>query len=127
MSYSTIAELRARVSAAYTDHPDIADDAAATKLLEKASELIDEETFGRAARVDLLDPDNSATTVLLSRAACDQVEFWLEVGEEHDVAGLKGSLVAGRVQVHPVPNQLGQRARRSLRQAGLLWRGVASR
>lgn len=124
MAYATVEQLRARISAVYQDHPDIAADAAAEVLLQKASELIEDETLGRSERVDAED---TAALDTLAQATCDQVEFWLEVGEEHDVAGLKGSLVAGRVQVHPVPKELGQRARRTLRRAGLMWRGVGSR
>ena len=57
MAYATVEQLRARLSAPYADHGDVADDDAALALLEKASELIDEETLGRAARVDA---DNTA-------------------------------------------------------------------
>lgn len=124
MAYATVAELRARVSAPYVSHPDIAADADAQKLLDKASELIDFETMNRASLVDVTDTDALAA---LSKAACDQVEFWLEVGESHDVVGLTGSLVAGRVQVHPVAKRLGPRARRALQSIGLGWLGVGAR
>lgn len=124
MAYATVAELRARVSPTYAASPDIADDARALNLLEAASDLIDEATMNRASLVDVDDVD---TLELLAKATCDQVEFWLDVGPEHDVVGLTGSLVAGRVQVHPVPKTLGPRARRQLRRAGLTWAGVRVR
>lgn len=56
----------------------------------------------------------------LSNATCAQVEFWLEVGEEFDVASLGSgaSVQAGRVQVNRLPNFIGRRAARILREAG---------
>ncbi len=119
-TYATRAQLAARLSPGYAT-PSAAD---AAKMLKKASELVDYATMGRAQKA--FDAD----TLLgpLSDATCDQVEFWLEAGEEHDVLGLpKGSsLQGGRVQVQRMPGQLGQRARRTLTQAGLLWAGARS-
>jgi hypothetical protein len=121
--YATEEELEARLSVQY-DTP-----SNATQLIEKASELIDEVTMGRAqgAWDDEDSEDNEDNRRALSRAVCDQVEFWVEVSESHDVAGLTGSLVAGRVQIHPVARVLSNRARRTLRNAGLLWLGVSVR
>ncbi len=122
-TYATTAQLTARLSATYIVP------ANAAQLLTKASELIDDHILGdRAADlfVSVL-ADDVVRKSALADATCDQVEFWMEVGEEHDVAGLRGSMVAGRVQVHPVPPALGQRARRSLRKAGLLYLGVNAR
>lgn len=114
--FATTLELTARLSSAYTVPAD------SDKLLGKASELIDEITLGRAQEYwDTADVDLRAE---LSKATCDQVEFWLEVGEEHDVLGLSGQLAGGRVQVQRVPGQLGQRARRTLLKAGILWAGA---
>lgn len=67
-----------------------------------------------------------ASPLALIQATCDQVEYWLEVGEEHDVVGLYGSLQGGRVQVSKLPGYLGQRALRSLLRGGLYWAGVNS-
>lgn len=123
-TYATPTELEARLSPGYAlpSTPD------ATKLLLKASELIDYATMGRAQVA--FDTAGSGDDILdaLSRATCDQVEFWLEAGEEHDVLGLpKGSsLQGGRVQVQRMPGQLGQRAKRTLIQAGLMWAGARS-
>lgn len=113
--YATYAELQARVSATYDALLPV--QAAADRLLAKASEVIDEATHFRAAPA--YDLNQGGVRASLSRAACDQVEFWLEVGEEHDVVGLRGSLVSGRVQVHPVAKTLAPRARRTLTKAGL--------
>lgn len=100
------------------------------RLLTKASELISEMTLGRAEWVWNNEelPSGEATDDMqaaLTRAVCDQIEFWFEVGPEHDVSGLRGSLVGGRLQVHPVSNTLSPRARRTLRNAGLYWDGAA--
>jgi len=122
--FATPAMLAARLSSAYT----MPSDEEATKLLQKASELIDYFTMGRAQiAFDTVDVPQ-ALLDSLSVAACDQVEFWLEAGEEHDVLGLpKGSsLQGGRVQVQRMPGQLGQRAKRTLINAGLLWAGARS-
>lgn len=124
MSYATVEELRAGIAATYAGHPDIADDADAQSLLTEASKLIDRETLGRAAHVD---PEDAVSLDALAQAEIKQVEFWLEVGHEHDIAGLTGSVVAGRVQVHPTAPVLAPRARRELGNAGLRWLGVRSR
>ena len=123
VAYATVADLEARLSATYSVPEN------AEQLLEKASELIDEYVLGtRAADIyESEDADDADRLIALTNAVCDQVEFWMEVGEEHDVSGLKGSMVAGRVQIHPVPPALGQRAKRSLRLAGLLYLGVNAR
>lgn len=117
-SYATVPELTARLSATYVAPGN------AAQLLDKATELVDFVTRGRARIA--WDSGNVSLRAALSRAVCDQVEFWLEVGEEHDVAGLSGSLVAGRVQVGTAPGYLGQRARRQLLRAGLLWAGTGA-
>lgn len=64
------------------------------------------------------------TKVLITNATCDQVEYWLETGEEHDVLGLHGSLQAGRVQINRLPPLLGRRAKRQLVTAGLYYAGA---
>lgn len=123
-TFATPADLAARLSSSYT----APSDEEATKLLQKASELIDYVTLGRAQVAFDTPSVPSALLEALSAAACDQVEFWLEAGEEHDVLGLpKGSsLQGGRVQVQRMPGQLGQRAKRTLIQAGIMWMGVGS-
>lgn len=122
--FATTTQLAARISSSYTVPPD----EVATKLLASASELIDYVTMGRAqVAFDTVDIPQALLDAL-SNAACDQVEFWLEAGEEHDVLGLpKGSsLQGGRVQVQRMPGQLGQRAKRTLIQAGIMWAGVGA-
>jgi hypothetical protein len=118
MSYADYEDLTAYLADSPYTLP-AADEAA--RLLERASALIQYATFGRAS-----DPTSAQETALV-QANCEQVEFWLEVGEEHDVAGLRGSLQGGRVQIQKLPGALGQRAIRTLIGAGLLWQAAAVR
>lgn len=126
-AYATVAELRAGLTGEYAASPEIADDGDAQLLIDRASEVIDEVTMLRAGVAYDSETDLDVTPYrdALRDATIRQVEFWLEVGPEHDVSGLHGSLVAGRVQVHPVPGVLGQRAKRTLINAGLYWSGAA--
>jgi hypothetical protein len=119
-TYSTTIALAARLSPGYVAPLD----ADAAKMLVKASELIDYATQGRA-QFQWVNGDADVKQ-LLSDATCDQVEYWLEAGEEHDVLGLQGTLVAGRLQVQKLPPILGKRALRTLIRAGLYWAGSAS-
>lgn len=117
-TYATIPDLTARLSAVYTVP------ANADQLLLKASELIDFATQGKAQLAWY--GDDVDLKALLTQATCDQVEFWLEVGEEHDVTGLSGMMLAGRVQIQKLPGYLGQRPLRTLLRAGLYWAGTAA-
>lgn len=125
--YATYAELLDRLSPTYVDMAAVTDQAVAENLLMRASELIDEATLHRAQ----VAYDSEALEVeqpyreTLSKATIDQVEFWLEAGPEHDVAGLTGSVVSGRLQIHPIAPLLGTRAKRTLMRGGLYWSGVA--
>lgn len=129
-TYAEVADLAARLSPGYTMPSD--DDA--LKLLVKASELIEYVTLGRSeiawqfAEDNLSDDNAQARKAKITDATCDQVEFWLEVGEEHDTASLPkhSSLQGGRVQVQKIPGQLGRRPMRTLTTAGLMWAGVPS-
>lgn len=119
-SYATTVQLTARLSSMYVLPAD------AVGLLIKASELIDFATMGRAQRAYDAAVDDPDTASLLADATCDQVEYWLEVGEEHDITGLSGALQGGRVQIQKLPPYLGQRALRTLLRAGLYYAGVGS-
>lgn len=121
--YATHDELAARISDTYLPLP-----ADTLKLRTFASELLDDHTLLRAQYGWDFDAtrDPKPYRIALAQAVAAQIEFWLEVGEEHDVAGLQGSLVAGRVQVHPVAPVLAPRAKRILRTAGLYWAGAAA-
>lgn len=95
----------------------------AERMLARASTLIDAATRGRAAlfwESPLPDPVTDAQAAIRD-AACAQVEYWLEVGEEHDVVGGGGAAQSvGRWSVSRVPPRLGQRASSILNQAGIL-------
>lgn len=127
VTYATPEELRARISDTYAAREEITDDAKAAKLLTKASELIDHATLNRARQA--WDYEETAADQpyreTLSKATCDQVEFWMEAGAEHDIAGLTGSVVSGRLQIHPVAPLLGTRAKRTLQNGGLYYAGVS--
>jgi hypothetical protein len=149
--YADEYELEAWLGTAYAMPADV------DRILERASEVVDDWTLGRAEYV-FTDPDGAysggseylpspgvggptpalpiqvgrVTTVTraqlltaLSNATCAQVEFWLEVGEEYDVAslGAGASVQAGRVQVNRLPPYIGRRAARILRGVGFS-RGV---
>ncbi len=126
-TYATVAELRAKLREPYASMPEIADDDDAQDLLDEAASVIDEYSLARAQPA--YDYEDGLTPTpyrdALRDATIYQVQFMLEVGPEHDVAGLKGSLVAGRLQLHPVAKTLGPRARRALQAGGLYWAGVA--
>lgn len=126
VAYATLEELRARISPTYAAREDITDDDRATALIASASELIDYVTLNRAVTAyDLEDGElEQPNRETLSRATCDQVEFWMETGPEHDIAGLTGSVVSGRLQIHPTAKMLSQRAKRTLQTGGLYYAGV---
>lgn len=118
-TYATAEQLQARLSPMYT----MPEEEEATRLLGRASELIDYATQGRAAELwaeEFGSGDFGAVAKdLLTNATCDQVEFWLEVGEEHAVTGLRGAAQLGRVQIQNIPGDLGRRTLQGLMQAGL--------
>lgn len=127
VAYAEASDLPTFIQSQYLAFPAIVADEDADFLLLRASELIDEYTlnFAPQAYADEEGDTETPQRDALKQAACEQVEFWLEVGPEHDVAGLRGSLVAGRLQVHPVAKTLGPVPHRTLRNAGLIWAGTA--
>lgn len=98
----------------------------AERLLSRASELIDQTVLASYTVDDDGIPTDSGVAQALSDAACAQVEFWMEVGEEHDIDGLAGSQAsAGSLNVHK-PGRLPEngRAMGILRQGRLLSFGM---
>lgn len=114
--YAEVADLQAYVA------PDVTVPADAARLLERASELIDEATRGGAAGTwtDPLPDPLTDNQLAVRKATCAQVEFWLSFGEDHDVEGVRGGVQVGAVRIDQLPNDLAVRARRYLRRAGLL-------
>lgn len=132
MAYATTTELTAYLAAGT-----VPTDAA--RLLDRATEAVDEVTLGNArlAWDGLLSGINRTIPTqiapytqaeyqaALSKATCAQVEYWLEVGEEHDTASLRGSAAAGKVSISELPPVLGRRAIRALRDVNLVGGAVA--
>jgi len=112
MAYATAIELATYLSVELVDLPE---DAA--RLLERASEYMDEVTL------EQIDTDNTNHVDAAKKATCAQVEFWLQVGEEHDIVGVTGEISAGSTK-HTLPDRLSKRARQYLRVAGLTYRKV---
>lgn len=125
--YATREEVRARVDSTYAGYSIITLDDELDDAIVKAGELIDEHTLNRALPAyesEELSAEQPYRDALV-KAVADQVEFWAEVGPEHDVAGLRGSVVAGRLQAHPNAPTLAPRAKRTLMNVGLYWAGAA--
>lgn len=106
----------------------------ATRLLARASELIDDETV---TAVYDTDTDGVATDAKviggLADATCAQVEYWLAGDEEDDVLGPLQGMSTGTGQQQygagenrATPMYLAPRAARHLRLAGLLSSAVGS-
>lgn len=98
------------------------------RILVRASEVIDDHvraSYTLNTTTDLAD--DSDVALALADAVCAQVEFWLEVGEEHDVDGSAGGQISvGGWSTNRLPPELAPRARRHLAAAGLLNPGVTS-
>lgn len=115
MSYATTTQLATWLG---IDEEDLAADA--DRLLERASELIDEEV------VAPYDDEDTDVLEALADATCAQVEFWNEVGEEHDTTGQRGSISVEGLSIARLPGTLAPRARRALARENLLSRSVLS-
>lgn len=103
--------------------------ATATHYLDRAFEVVDDHTTGTWSVVGGVptwtDPADSTNTrdvtADLVKAVCAQVEQWLEVGEDNDVAGYaRDTTVSYGVSTTGLPDLLAPRAARVLRKALLL-------
>ena len=95
----------------------------AARLLDRATDVIDD------AVVSPYVTDAEDVLAALADATCAQVEFWLEVGEEHDVTGQRGQIAIGGqggLAISRLPSTLAPRARRALALENLLSRSVQS-
>lgn len=96
------------------------------RILRRASEVVaDGVTSGYY--VDATGaPTDPVIAGALRDATCAQVEQWLEVGEENDIAGYPGDtfLSGGGLSQNRLPPVLAPRARRILRGEGLLNSGA---
>lgn len=116
VAYATVDELHSYVSAS----ADLGDEA--DRWLERASELIDDTVRASFAVDDTTNlPTDTAVIAAMRDATCAQIEFWLEVGEDHDVEGLADRQVSIHgLSLQALPPELAPRARRIMRTAGLL-------
>lgn len=116
-AFATTADLEAFLGVDYTVPAD------ADRIIQRASELVAHRTIGLATaywHTPTLEDPHDQYTEGLRDATCAQVEFWLEVGEEHDIVGLTGSVNSGKFSLSHLPQRLGPRARAFLIDAGLL-------
>lgn len=121
MVYATKADLADYIGVEETNLP-----VDAERLLERASELMDAAALGR------IDPNNAEHIEVVKKATCAQVEFWVQAGEQQDVAGPIEGYRIGGVQIQygsgesrVGPTVLAPRAKRYLFMSGLLYRGVS--
>lgn len=120
MAYATSPEL-----VTYTGATAPAD---ATRLLARASDLIDDHIVTAVYNVNAAGAATDATVIAALRdATCAQVEFWLAGDEEDDVLGpLQGMSAGGQQQQfgagtnRATPMYLAPRAARYLRRSGLM-------
>lgn len=113
MVYATVADLAAYLVRSEGDLP-----TDSTRLLTRASELVEQAALRR------VDTTNTEHAAAARDATCAQVEFWLEVGEEHAIRAPRGEVWIGSLRTTQQPPQLAPRARRHLLLAGLLYRGL---
>lgn len=129
MAYATYAQLETFTGSSLPD-----DETAAERMLDRASELIDD--YLRRAVYDVDDdgaPTDDDDIAALRDATCAQVEFWMAADEEEDILGPVQSLSIGNIQVSQgsddrrvAPMYLAPRAARILRNAGILTAPVLS-
>lgn len=92
----------------------------AERLLRRASELLDVTVTAPFLVDEDGVPLDSGDAAALRDAACAQVRFWTETGEEHDIDGLAGSAVSIGGVSGKRPPVLAPQALRILRGAMLL-------
>lgn len=132
MSYATLEQLAGYL---YDDEGATGTPPAdASRLLKRASELVQDSTVTAFYRTD--DEGNPTETLTISafqNATCAQVEFWITGDEEDDIAGPLQGMSAGSQQQQygaganrATPMYLAPRAARFLRLGGLLDASVYS-
>jgi hypothetical protein len=87
----------------------------------RATEVIADHITTGYSITDVGDPSDPVIAEILRDACCAQVEQWLEVGEENDIAGYPRTTAMGigGMNVAALPSVLAPRARRILRRGGL--------
>lgn len=97
----------------------------APRMLRRAAELVaDACTSGYYVDTDER-PTDEPVRVALRDATCAQVEQWINVGEDNDIDGYPRALAVSGVglSTNALPDVLAPRARRVLRNAGLVGGG----
>lgn len=90
-----------------------------TRLLKRATELVEGYVLAGYSTTATGAPRDEDVAAWLADAACAQVEYWLLVSEEHGVAGVtSGTMSAGGVS-HDMPGLAGPRVLAILDRAGL--------
>lgn len=91
------------------------------RILARATEVVAEHVTTGWALDTAGNPADADVKTALRDATCAQVEQWLEVGEENDVAGYSRATSMGSngLNLSSLPSILAPRARRALRLAGL--------
>ncbi len=92
----------------------------AERLLRRASELLDATVTAPFLVDEDGGPLDAGDAEALRDAACAQVRFWTETGEEHDIDGLAGTAVSIGGVSGKRPPVLAPQALRILRKAMLL-------
>lgn len=109
-SHATSAQLAAWLGSTAPDDAD--------RLLARASTVVDTAVIAPYK----VDEDGHATDVdvdgALVDATCAQVEFWLHVGEEHDIEGVRGDVSTPGTSF-TLPGTVAPRAASILSLAGL--------
>lgn len=104
----------------------------ATRLLARASELVNDHTITAVYATDTDgNPTDAVVVEALRKATCAQVEYWLAGDEEDDVLGPLQGVSTGTMQQQygagtnrATPMYLAPRAARHLRAGGLLGAAV---
>jgi hypothetical protein len=120
MAYALLTDLQAYVDS----DTELPDELEQTRLLERASTLIDRITLLR------IDPGNAEHVEAAKNAVIAQVEYWVQGGEDVDVTGPVQGYQIGSLQVQfgagenrITPGRLAPRAKDALLMTGLLYRG----
>lgn len=112
-AYATTAELETYLPASM----DLPEDA--ERLLMRASERVDDYVLAAFSVDEDGIPTDALVAGALRDAACAQVEFWIEVGEAHDVDGIRGGMTVPGTS-YEAPPTLAPRARSFLARGGLM-------
>lgn len=120
-TYATVTQLNAYLPAAHAvDTEDDAAVAEAERLLERASEALDEIVRARYSVDDEGLPTDAILATVFAAATVRQYEHWIEVGEANAIDGLAGAQITTDGYSGPRAPKVGPRAVTVLRQAGML-------